>query len=80
MAIVNYEHYADLWEQLMKVSRHNYRNFSYEQDLATQLESFRIEIKESLLKVRELETAIKVKEPHFRSAISINNYLRIARG
>jgi hypothetical protein len=79
-AIVNYEHYADLWDQLMGISRPRFRNFSYEQELATHLENSRIEMRDSLLKVRELENTIRVKEPQFRSAISINTYLRVGRG
>jgi hypothetical protein len=80
VANVNFTHYSDLNEQLMGISRPNFRNFLLEQDYANNLENCRVEMRESLNRVRELENTIRIKEPNFKSAISINNYFRVSRG
>jgi len=79
-ADVNFSHYSDLKEQLMSISRPNFRNFTLEQEYANHLETCRVEMRESLNRARELENAIRMKEPSFKSAIQIMHYARVSRG
>jgi hypothetical protein len=80
MADVNFTYYSDLKEQLMSISKPNFRNFSLEQEDANNLENCRVEMRDSLNRARELENAIRMKEPKFKSAIVITNYLHVSKG
>ena len=78
-SVINYAHYTDLYDQLMGISRPNFRNFYEESRLLDKISSSRIETTDALDRVRALEHTIKRLEPGFTSAITPNHYVRVGR-
>jgi hypothetical protein len=66
IANVNYVKYVDLQNQLMEITKPNYRNFGAEESLKTNLTNSWNELLDSSRKLSSLETAIKKIEPAFK--------------
>jgi hypothetical protein len=80
-AIVNLEQYTDLREQLADISTPNFRNIDQEELLDRKIRVSQLQIRESLIKVRQIENNIRIIDPGFRSAINNNIILaRVGRG
>ncbi len=69
-SIVHHECFCDLREQLTNYWPSNFRDASREGLINEQIGNLQIEIRESFNRVRQLEAAIKVIEPNFKSAIN----------
>lgn len=63
----------------MDISKPNFRNFQEENRLLVNIADTRAESVEVLARVRRLESAIKLLDPDFTSAINPNTYLSVGR-
>lgn len=79
VSTVKFVHYTDLYNQLIGVSRPNFRNFQLEEELISNINQTRLESNNILYRVRELEGLIKEVQPDFTSPISPISYPLISR-
>jgi hypothetical protein len=84
-AIINYECYSDLREQLTNISTPRFIDFNKEQALDSQIRVSQLHMRESLTKIRQIESNIRIIEPGFKSAINYSsmdyiNFFRVGRG
>jgi len=75
--IVNHECYSDLREQSTNYWPGSGWDSSYEKSLDTKIRDSRIEMTQLIDRIRQIEDAIKVIEPNFKSSINYNNYNHI---
>lgn len=79
MSVVNHVFYTDLYNELCNYSRPNFRNFSLENHLLSNIAYTQDKAHETLNNVRVLEYNIRRHEPEFRSPISVNYYPLVSR-
>jgi hypothetical protein len=75
--LVNHECYSELHKQSANYWPREGWDSSYQESLNAKIRSSQILMTQSVDKIREIEDAIKVIEPKFRSSINYNNYNHI---
>jgi hypothetical protein len=80
-AVIDFDCYSQLRQELLNISQPNFRNFNLEAYLDDNIRTAGIKIEDALIKVRNLESNIKILEPKFSSSITCNTieYLNMFR-
>ena len=80
MSFITIEQYSDLQEQLKRISRPNFKNFSLEEYYTSMYQNAIREQNQSITIINNLEASIKRIEPEFKVPISSIYYGRVGRG